>query len=258
MCIMLVSARRCFLLLLDAQATLATECPKSIFLPARLPKKMNRILSIIRCNSTVATTQTQLQANPLKMTPTSKRTGLIALKKGMTSMWDSFGRLIPLTVLQVVDCQVISSRYHSGCGSYMLQVGAVNTKPSSLNKPQLLQFQKHMIQPKKKITEFRVSSDCLIPSGAELSSNHFVAGQYVDCQAKTIGKGFQGVMKKWNFKGGRASHGNSLSHRVMGSTGQCQVARINSRILEKYGKARRCPGEWVIRTELYKTYRWWR
>ena len=255
MCIMLVSARRCFLLLLDAQATLATECPKSIFLPARLPKKMNRILSIIRCNSTVATTQTQLQANPLKMTPTSKRTGLIALKKGMTSMWDSFGRLIPLTVLQVVDCQVISSRYHSGCGSYMLQVGAVNTKPSSLNKPQLLQFQKHMIQPKKKITEFRVSSDCLIPSGAELSSNHFVAGQYVDCQAKTIGKGFQGVMKKWNFKGGRASHGNSLSHRVMGSTGQCQVARINSRILEKYGKARRCPGEWVIRTELYKTYR---
>ena len=228
--------------------------PRNGFFACPIARKMNRVSRIIRCNSTVATTQTQSQANPLKMTQTSKRTGLITLKKGMTSMWDSFGKLIPLTVLQVVDCQVISSRYHSGCGSYMLQVGAVNTKPSSLNKPQLLQFQKHMIQPKKKLTEFRVSSDCLIPSGVELSSNHFVAGQYVDCQAKTIGKGFQGVMKKWNFKGGRASHGNSLSHRVMGSTGQCQVARINSRILVKYGKAKRCPGEWVIRTELYKTY----
>lgn len=76
---------------------------------------------------------------------------------------------------------------------------------------------------KRKLAEFRVTPDALMPVGTELRASHFVAGQYVDVTGITIGKGFQGVMKKWGFRGGPASHGNSLAHRVPGSTGSNQV-----------------------------------
>ncbi|KAJ3310631.1 54S ribosomal protein L3 [Boothiomyces sp. JEL0838] len=160
----------------------------------------------------------------------ARRTGLIALKKGMTTLWDEFGQMIPVTVLKVKECNVLGTRYHSGCGSYMLQVGAVNhPKLHRVKRPQLFHYRKFKVQAKRKLKEYKISPDASIPSGIrflmkgfQLRATHFVPGQFVDVQAKTVGKGFQGVMKRWGFKGGRASHGNSLKHRAAGSIGQCQ------------------------------------
>src|SRR5208282_6529884 len=78
------------------------------------------------------------------------------------------------------------------------------------------------VEPKRKIAEFRVSEDQLIPVGAEITADHFVVGQSVDVTGTSIGKGFAGGMKRWNFGGLRATHGVSVSHRSLGSTGQRQ------------------------------------
>ena len=75
------------------------------------------------------------------------------------------------------------------------------------------------VEPKRKLAEFRVSEDALIPVGAEITADHFVEGQFVDVCGISIGKGFAGGMKRWNFGGLRASHGVSISHRSIGSTG---------------------------------------
>lgn len=156
----------------------------------------------------------------LSITKTSIRTGLLALKKGMTGSWDEFGVYTPLTVLQVVECQVLSTRFHSGCGSWIVSVSAVNSR--RVSRPVANQYKRYQIHPKRFLRDFKVSPDACLPTGLELFAGHFVPGQYVDCQARTLGKGFQGVMKRHGFKGGRASHGNSLSHRSLGSTGGCQ------------------------------------
>jgi large subunit ribosomal protein L3 len=83
-------------------------------------------------------------------------------------------------------------------------------------------FAKAQVEPKKRVVEFRVSEDNLIEPGSELTAEHFVPGQKVDVAGRSIGKGFAGAMKRWNFGGLRASHGVSISHRSHGSTGQCQ------------------------------------
>ncbi|KAH6566789.1 hypothetical protein BASA61_007296 [Batrachochytrium salamandrivorans] len=153
----------------------------------------------------------------------SRRTGLVALKKGMTSIFDEWGQMVPVTVLEVSNCQVIRTRFHGGSGKHMVEVGAVaQRRLHRVSRPQLYHFRKYQVAPKKKITEFQVTPDACIPSGVVLSAAHFVPGQFVDVQAKTLGKGFQGVMKRWGFGGLPASHGTSISHRSLGSIGQCQ------------------------------------
>jgi large subunit ribosomal protein L3 len=102
----------------------------------------------------------------VEFTSKSRRTGLIALKQGMTTIWDEFGVLTPVTVLKVSSCQVIRTRFHAGCGSFMVEIGAVDQpKQHLLNKSQLNHFRKYLMTPKRKITEFRVSPDALIPTG---------------------------------------------------------------------------------------------
>jgi len=150
------------------------------------------------------------------------RTGVIAKKLGMTRLFAEDGAHIPVTVLELDGCQVVGQRTQERDGYVALQLGAGAKKAKNTNKAQRTTFANAEVEPKHYVTEFRVSEDALIDVGSTLSADHFVAGQKVDIQGETIGKGFAGAMKRWNFGGLRATHGVSLSHRSHGSTGQRQ------------------------------------
>ena len=150
------------------------------------------------------------------------RTGVIAKKMGMTRLFQDDGRHVPVTVLALENNQVISQRTTDRDGYVAVQLGAGVAKAKNVAKPQRGHFGKAEVEPKAKVIEFRVSEDALVDVGAEISADHFVAGQLVDVSGHTQGKGFQGGMKRWNFGGLRASHGVSVSHRSLGSTGQRQ------------------------------------
>jgi large subunit ribosomal protein L3 len=150
------------------------------------------------------------------------RTGVIAKKLGMTRVFAEDGAHVPVTVLQLDGCQVVGQRTQERDGYVALQLGAGAKKAKNTNKAQREAFAKLEVEPKAYVTEFRIDADAMMDVGSELSADHFVAGQKVDVQAETIGKGFAGAMKRWNFGGLRASHGVSVSHRSHGSTGQRQ------------------------------------
>jgi large subunit ribosomal protein L3 len=150
------------------------------------------------------------------------RTGVIAKKVGMTRIFQDDGRHVPVTVLQLDELQVVARREADNDGYTAVQLGAGTAKAKNLTKPQRGHFGKAEVTPKAKVAEFRVAEDALLDVGATLSADHFVAGQMVDVQGVTQGKGFQGPMKRWGFGGLRATHGVSVSHRSHGSTGQRQ------------------------------------
>ena len=150
------------------------------------------------------------------------RTGVIAKKMGMTRLFQEDGRHVPVTVLALEGNQVISVREMDRDGYTAVQLGAGVAKAKNVSKPERGHFGKAEVEPKAIIHEFRVNADGLLDVGAEISADHYVAGQIVDIQGKTQGKGFQGGMKRWGFKGLRATHGVSVSHRSLGSTGQRQ------------------------------------
>ena len=150
------------------------------------------------------------------------RTGLIAQKLGMTRVFDDTGAHLPVTLLKVEGCQVVDQRTTERDGYTAVQLGVGVAKPKRVGKAMRGHFAKAKVEPKRRVAEFRVSEDALVDTGAEISAGHFLAGQYVDVAGTSIGKGFAGAMKRHNFKGLRASHGVSISHRSHGSTGQCQ------------------------------------
>jgi len=150
------------------------------------------------------------------------RTGVIAKKMGMTRLFQEDGRHVPVTVLSLEGAQVVSVREQDRDGYTAVQLGAGTAKSKNLSKPERGHFGKAEVEPKAVLHEFRVDADGLLEVGAEISADHFVAGQFVDIQGKTQGKGFAGAMKRWNFGGLRATHGVSVSHRSHGSTGQRQ------------------------------------
>ncbi|KAJ7774950.1 translation protein [Mycena metata] len=164
-------------------------------------------------------------AAPPKWTPNSIRTGVIARKRGMTSLWTDQGARIPVTVLQLENCQVTANiktirRNHTEY--HAVQVGA-SDRPAKTESNQMLgHFNKARVPPKRIVREFAITPDAHIPVGTTLSAAHFVPGQFVDVVANGIGKGFAGGMKRWGFHGLAASHGVSISHRSSGSTGQHQ------------------------------------
>ncbi len=150
------------------------------------------------------------------------RSGVIAQKKGMTRFYNEAGAHVPVTVLQLENCQVVDQKTEDKNGYTALQLGAGTAKVKRTTKAMRGHFAKAKVEPKKKLAEFRVSADNLIEVGAEITADHFVTGQKVDATGISIGKGFAGGMKRHNFGGLRASHGVSISHRSHGSTGQCQ------------------------------------
>ena len=150
------------------------------------------------------------------------RTGVIAKKLGMARFFDEAGVHVPVTVLSLDGCQVVAQRTKDKDGYVALQLGAGAKKAKNTSKAMRGHFAKGEVEPKRTVMEFRVSEDNLIDVGAELTADHFVPGQKVDVTGTTVGKGFAGAMKRWNFGGLRATHGVSVSHRSHGSTGNRQ------------------------------------
>ena len=147
------------------------------------------------------------------------RSGVIAQKVGMTRIFTDAGEHIPVTVLKLDHCQVVAHRTMEKNGYTALQLGVGRAKVKNVSRAERGRFAVAKVEPKQKLAEFRVSEAGLIPVGAEITADHFVPGQFVDVTGTTLGKGFAGGMKRWNFGGLRATHGVSISHRSIGGTG---------------------------------------
>ena len=150
------------------------------------------------------------------------RSGLIAVKLGMTRIYTEEGTVVPVTVLKVDNCQVVAQKTNEKHGYTAVQLGVGVAKIKRLSKAERGHFAVAKVEPKRKLQEFRVSPDNTMPVGSEVTVDHFMAGQFVDVTGTSQGKGFQGGIKRWNFKGLRATHGVSVSHRSIGSTGNRQ------------------------------------
>ncbi|MEI5679685.1 50S ribosomal protein L3 [Mesorhizobium sp. CGMCC 1.15528] len=150
------------------------------------------------------------------------RSGVIAQKLGMTRIYNDAGEHVPVTVLRMENCQVVAQRTKEKNGYTAVQLGVGLAKVKNTSKAMRGHFAAASVEPKSKVAEFRVSDDNMLDVGVEITVEHYVPGQKVDVTGTSTGKGFQGVMKRHNFGGGRATHGNSVSHRAHGSTGQRQ------------------------------------
>src|ERR1700752_859146 len=126
------------------------------------------------------------------------RSGVIAQKLGMTRVFTDAGEHVPVTVLRLGNCQVVAHRTNDKNGYVALQRGAGSRKVKNVVKAERGHFAVAKVEPKRKVAEFRVSEDAIIPVGAEITADHFVVGQFVDVTGTSIGKGFAGGMKRWN------------------------------------------------------------
>ena len=152
------------------------------------------------------------------------RTGIIGTKIGNSSFFNEDGSVTPITIIKVDDCVVSQIKTKDKDGYNAIQLASIenNLKISNVKKPQRKIFSSINSNPKRVLKEFRVLEENLLEIGAILDVSHFQKDQIVDVTGISIGKGFQGSMKRHNFKGGRASHGVSVSHRAHGSTGNSQ------------------------------------
>ncbi len=148
-----------------------------------------------------------------------KRSGIIAKKLGMSSLFTEQGRVLPVTLLKVDNCQVVGHKTIDRDGYTAVVLGSENAKANKVSKSMRTVFANSKIEPKSHLREFRVTEDAFIDIGSEMKADHFAAGQFVDVAGISIGKGFAGGMKRHNFRGLEATHGVSVSHRSHGSTG---------------------------------------
>src|SRR6201995_4363837 len=173
------------------------------------------------------------------------RSGVIAQKMGMTRLFTEAGEHVPVTVLRLAQCQVVAHRSKEKDGYVPLEPGSGPRKVKNGSKAERGRFAVAKVEPKRTIAEFRVSDDAMIPVGAEITADHFVVGQFVDVTGTSIGKGFAGGMKRWNFGGLRASHGVSVSHRSIGGTGGRQGPRqkVKKKKMAGHLGAERCTAQ---------------
>jgi large subunit ribosomal protein L3 len=153
---------------------------------------------------------------------TQGRTGLIARKLGMTRLFNDDGSTVPVTVLHLDEVRVVANRTEEKDKYTAVQLGIGRAKPKNVTKPQKGHFAKAGVEAPRRLAEFRVPAEALVSPGTVLTVEHFMKGQKVDVTGVTVGKGFAGGMKRWNFAGLEASHGVSISHRSLGSTGNRQ------------------------------------
>ncbi len=147
------------------------------------------------------------------------RTGVITQKVGMTRLFMEDGRHVPVTVLKLDGCQVVAKRTEEKDGYSAVQLGSGFAKTKRLTRADRGRFAQAQVEPKRKLAEFRVDDSSQFEVGDFILADHFVPGQLVDVTGITIGRGFTGAMKRWNFRGLEASHGVSISHRSLGGTG---------------------------------------
>ncbi|KAI9835581.1 MAG: hypothetical protein M1819_002032 [Sarea resinae] len=190
-------------------------------------------------------TGTTTAALARKAATTPLRTGALATKKGMTALYDpATGKRTPCTVLQLDRVQVVAHKTRHQHGYWAVQVGAGWKHPSNVTRPLLGHFAAHGVSPKRHLAEFRVKDEAgLLDVGEAIGASWFQEGQFVDARANCRGMGFAGGMKRHGFSGQPASHGNSLSHRAMGSAGQSQGG--GSRVLPGKKMAGRMGGQQV-------------
>jgi len=150
--------------------------------------------------------------------------GLVGRKSGMTRVFTEDGASIPVTVVEIAPNRVTQVKELDNDGYRAIQVTAGSRKAAKVSKSEAGHFAKAGVEAGNGLWEFRLGADDEAPEvGAELTVERFEAGQKVDVAGKSKGKGFQGAVKRWNFKTQDATHGNSLAHRAPGSIGQCQT-----------------------------------
>ena len=167
---------------------------------------------------------TTAAANKRKEYTTPLRTGALAIKKGMTAMYDTeTGRRSPCTVVQMDRVQVVAHKTESNNGYFAVQVGSGWKHSSNVTRPLLGHYAQNAVSPKRHLVEFRVRDERgLLDIGSIIGAGWFQEGRFIDAKANCRGMGFAGVMKKHGMHGQPRSHGISLTHRSMGSAGQSQ------------------------------------
>lgn len=171
------------------------------------------------------------------------RTGALAIKKGMTAIYDpTTAKRTACTVLQLDRCQVISHKRRDQHGYWAVQVGSGTKEARNVTRPERGHYAAQGVPLKRHVAEFRVKNEQGLPEvGSVITADLFQEGQFVDTRAKSRGMGFTGGMKRWGFSGQPASHGTSLTHRAMGSAGASQGS--GSRVLPGKKMAGRMGGE---------------